>query len=108
MKALLTGALLLTSLTGHAICNREAQLVGTVKDLKVFQADKIQPDHFTFKIKLGYKNTYWFEPSITCALWEDEAEAATISILGIPTLKNGDQISGVLIFDEALQVYRIE
>lgn len=101
---------LLTSfpLLTFADCNREAQFIGTVTNFMNYPKQENELSHYSYKIKLGHKGNYWFQPSLSCALWEDELEKATISGIGFPNLAEGDAISGILIFDQDLQIYRVE
>lgn len=89
---------LLISFSAFADCNREAQFVGTVKNLKTYST------HFTFQVQLGR----WFQPSGVCPMWEHELEEAVVKIEGIPAITDGDEISGVMVFDVNAGEYKID
>lgn len=88
----------LLSLSAFADCNREVQFIGKVTNVQV------QPAAFSFQLKLGR----WFVPSMVCPMFEDEFEAAVIELAGTPAIAEGDEISGVLVFDQKSKSYRIE
>jgi hypothetical protein len=103
MKIILFIVMFIFSCSLFAQCEKhEAQFVGTVRALKMYQ------DHYTFQIKLGFKGDYWFRPSMMCPLWEDEAEEAVIEVAGAPQMKNDEEISGVLVFDLEKNHYFID
>lgn len=97
MKLALAFLISVFSISAFA-CNREAQFIGTVTKLKV--ADNA----FSFQLKLGR----WFVPSMVCPLFEDEFEAAVINLPGSPRIADGDEISGVLVYDVATDSYIID
>lgn len=107
MKFTILLALLAFSFSSFA-CNREAQFIGTVKNLSYQPATATTVEHFSFQIKIGFNGNYWFQPSGVCPMWEDEAEEAVIKEAGMPSIKNGDSISGVLVFDQKLQDYKVD
>ncbi len=98
MKLILVSLLTLVSLSAAATCNREVQFIGTVTNLSVGDSG------FSFQLKLGS----WFSPSQTCPLFEREFESAVIELPGSPDLVDGDEISGVLVYDQATQSYKID
>ncbi len=98
MKKFILLMLIFSSFSVMADCNREVQFVGEVTNLKTKSAS------FSFQLKLGK----WFSPSIVCPMYEDEFETAVVEILGKPLISNGDEISGVLVFDQKTQSYRID
>jgi hypothetical protein len=98
MKTVLLMMILLTSSIAFADCNREAQFVGNVKNLKT------KSTSFSFQLGLGR----WFSPSIVCPMDEEEFVSAIVEIEGKPLIANGDEISGVLVFDQKTQTYRID
>ncbi len=98
MKLILATFLTLVSLSAAANCNREAQFIGTVTNLSVGEST------FSFQLKHGS----WFIPSQTCPLFEQEFESAVIILPGRPNLIDGEEISGVLVFDQATQSYKID
>lgn len=98
MKKIILLTLLFSSFSAMADCNREVQFVGIVRNLKAKSAS------FSFQLKIGK----WFSPSLVCPLYEDEFEAAVVEISGKPLISNGDEISGVLVFDQKTQSYRID
>lgn len=98
MKAVLFLVASLFAMSAMA-CNPEAQFVGKVRELKTFEGPK-----FTFQVKL----TRWFQPSMVCPMWEDEVESAVVEMDGTPSIKNGDEISGVMVFDVKTQKFHID
>lgn len=98
MKKTIIFALFLLTSMSWADCNREVQFVGKVRNLKT------QTARFSFQLSLGN----WYSPSIVCPLYEDEFVEAVIEIEGKPLIANGDEISGVLVFDQKTQTYRID
>lgn len=89
-------------------CNREAQFIGTVRNVSYNPATETTIEHFSYQIKLGHNGNYWFRESGVCPMWEDEVEAATIEEAGKPSVKDGDMISGILVFDQKLQDYKVD
>lgn len=89
---------LLFSFSSFADCNREAQFVGTVKNLRIYSS------YFTFQVQLGR----WFRPSGVCPMWENELEEAVVRIEGTPAIRNGDEISGVMVYDVNTGDYKID
>ncbi len=85
-------------------CNREAQFMGYVKNLKTYPATYLVPEHFTFQVKLGRH----FLPSLVCPMWETELEEAVVTIKGRPSISEGDSVSGVMVYDVKDMSYRIE
>ncbi len=104
MKSLLVLLFAFTSFTAFADCNREAQFIGSVTNLKYKAATESSRESFTFQVRLGR----WFAPSMVCPMWEDEVESAVLKIEGFPSIMDGDEISGVLVFDQATNSYRID
>jgi hypothetical protein len=102
--------ILAASLTFSAFadCNREAQFIGTVKNIKYFPAQEGSIEHYSFKIQLGHSDNFWFRPSIVCPMWEDELESAIIFEAGRPGRTAGESISGILVFDQEIQGYRLD
>jgi hypothetical protein len=98
MKTILVMMLLLTSSITFAECDREVQFVGSVKNLKT------KSTSFSFQLSLGR----WFSPSIVCPMDEEEFTSAVIEIEGKPLIANGDEVSGILVFDQKTQTYRID
>lgn len=98
MKTFLLMIILVSSSTAFADCNREAQFVGNVKNLKT------KSTSFSFQLSLGR----WFSPSIVCPMDEEEFISAIVEIEGKPLIANGDEISGVLLYDQETQTYRID
>jgi len=89
-------------------CNREAQFVGTVTNVTHFPKTEQNVEHFSYKIKLGFRGDYWFRTSIVCPMDESELEAATILEAGSPSKNIGDKVWGVMVFDQKLQDYRLD
>jgi hypothetical protein len=89
-------------------CNREAQFLGTVKNVKYFPQTERTVEHYSYQIKLGHAGDYWFRESIVCPMDEQELEAAVIQVAGAPNKKAGDKIWGVLVFDQKLMDYRLD
>jgi hypothetical protein len=98
MKLLFVAMFLLTSAVAFAECDREAQFIGNVKNLKVSQ------DSFSFQVSA----TRWYVPSIVCPMDESEFENAVIELPGKPLVSNGQEISGVMVFGQSTQSYRID
>ena len=107
MKLTILLALLAFSFSSFA-CNREAQFIGTVKNLTYQPAKETTVEHFSFQIKLGFNGNYWFQPSGVCPMWEDELEDAVIKEVGSPSIANGDVVSGVLVYDQKTQDYKVD
>ena len=70
MKTFLLMMILVSSSTAFADCNREAQFVGNVKNLKT------KSTSFSFQLSLGR----WFSPSIVCPMDEEEFISAIVEI----------------------------
>jgi hypothetical protein len=104
MKSIFTLLFLILSFSVFADCNREAQFIGSVKNLKYKAATESSRESFTFQVRLGR----WFASSMVCPMDESEAESAVIKIEGFPSIVDGDEISGVLVFDQETQTYRID
>lgn len=105
MKLILALLISLFSFASFASeCNREAQFMGYVKNLKVYPATYLVPEHFTFQVRLGRH----FLPSLVCPMWETELEEAVVTIQGRPEISNGDYVSGVMVYDVKDMSYRIE
>lgn len=96
--------IVMLSFSAFANCNREAQFIGTVKNITSHTTLEGGRSYFTFQVGLGR----WFAPSMVCPMWEDEVESAVIKIEGFPSIVDGDEISGVLVFDQKTQSYRID
>jgi uncharacterized protein (TIGR02588 family) len=88
----------LLAFSAFADCNREAQFVGTVTNIKVL------PGSFTFQVTATQTPT----ASAVCPMFEEEVAAAVIEVAGTPSISEGSQISGVLVFDDATQSYKID
>jgi hypothetical protein len=97
MKYLILSLFCLGSLSALADCNREAQFIGKVRNLRMTERT------FTFQVAI----TRWFVASSICPMDESELESAVIELQGIPSIKNGQEISGVMAFDQGTQSYRI-
>lgn len=97
MKLALAFLISLFSISAFA-CNREVQFIGKVRNVQVTESS------FSFQLKLGR----WFVPSMVCPMYEDEFESAVITLPGSPRIANGDEISGVLVYDEATDTYKID
>lgn len=104
MKSMFALLIVMLSFSAFADCNREAQFIGTVKNVISHSNVEGGPASFTFQISLGR----WFAPSMVCPMWEDEVESAVIKIEGLPSIVDGDEVSGVLVFDQKTQSYRID
>jgi hypothetical protein len=98
MKRLFVAAFLLSTVSAFADCNREAQFIGKVKNLKMLESS------FTFQVGISR----WFVPSMVCPMHEDELQEAVVEIQGKPSIKNGDEISGIMVFDQETQSYKID
>jgi hypothetical protein len=98
MKYLILSLFLLGSVSAFANCNREAQFIGKVRNLRMNEQT------FTFQISISR----WFVTSAVCPMYEPELESAIIEIEGIPSIEDGQEISGVMVFDQKTQNYRIE
>jgi len=92
---------LLVALNAFAACNPEAEFFGKVKNVKRLTLNNNVMT--TFQIKL----TGPIRPSMLCPLQEQEIEAATLSAPG-ERLKNGDEISGIIVLDQATGIFHIE
>ena len=103
MKSLLLTFPLLFSLSALADCQREAQFIGTARDVKDVVAANGEVVT-AFRIKLAG----WFQPSMVCPMHEDELESAVVELDYLSSLNEGDSVSGVLLFDEAQGRYRLE
>lgn len=104
MKSMFALLIVILSFSAFADCNREAQFMGSVKNVKYKAATESSRESFSFQVSLGR----WFAPSMVCPMWEDEVESAVIKIEGFPSIVDGDEISGVLVFDQKTQSYRID
>jgi hypothetical protein len=98
MKYVIACFFLLGALSAFADCNREAQFIGKVQNLQVAERS------FSFQVAI----TRWFIASSVCPMHENELEAALIEVEGIPSVENGEEVSGVMVFDQNTQTYRIE
>ncbi len=108
MKLSLVLLLLAFSFSSFAECNREAQFIGTVRNLIVKAATPTTIENYSYQIRLGHNGSYWFSASGVCPMWEDELESATVEVAGKPYFANGDAVSGVLVFDQELQDYKLD
>jgi hypothetical protein len=88
----------LFTLTAFADCNREAEFIGKARNVVV------KEHSFSFQIKLGN----FFHVNALCPLFEEEAQEAVIEVQGRPHISEGSEVSGVLVFDESTQTYRID
>lgn len=104
MKSIFALLIVMLSFSAFADCNREAQFMGTVKNVKFIAATEGSSAKFSFQVSLGR----WFAPSMVCPMWEDEVESAVIKLEGYPSIVDGDEISGVMVFDQKTQSYRID
>jgi hypothetical protein len=104
MKSMFALLIVMLSFSAFADCNREAQFIGTVRNVISHSTTEGNAANFTFQVSLGR----WFAPSMVCPMWEDEVESAVIKIQGLPSIVDGDEISGVLVFDQETQSYRID
>jgi hypothetical protein len=105
MKRLILILAAIFSLSAFGNCNREAQFMGTVKNVNYFPAQEGRIEHYSFEIEL---DPQWFRPSIVCPMSEAELENAIIYEAGLPKRANGDSISGVLVFDQKIQNYKLD
>jgi len=85
-------------------CNREAQFIGKVINLKTAKSSSKAEDHFSFQIKIGSH----FLPNLACPMLETEFEEAVIKVQSLGGIKSGDEISGILIYDLETMSYQIE
>lgn len=97
MKALLAMIFVVFSFSALA-CNPEAQFIGKVKELKVYDS------YFTFKVQA----TRHYQESGVCPLDIVSFEDAVLSYPGTPSIKNGDEISGVMVYDVATDSFKID
>lgn len=104
MKSIFALLIALFAFSAFADCNREAQFIGTVANVKYKAATETSKEYFTFQVRLGR----WFAPSMVCPMDDIEAEEAVIKIEGFPSIVDGDEISGVLVFDQKTQTYKID
>lgn len=98
MKLLFVMLFALTSLTSFAACDREVQFIGTVRNLSVHE------NSFSFQVDFGR----WFVPSMVCPMDEAEFYNAVIKLPGSPSISEGDEISGIMVFDQKTQSYKID
>ncbi len=103
MKIFIASLVLLSSLSALA-CQREAQFIGKAKNVQFVTDDFGYTLRTTFQIKL----TNWFQPSMVCPMDESEAEQAVVELQGYADLKDGDDVSGVLVFNEKFGTYSVE
>ncbi|MBY0515877.1 MAG: hypothetical protein K2P81_03140 [Bacteriovoracaceae bacterium] len=103
MKAFIATLVLLSSLSALA-CQREAQFIGKAKNVQVITDVDGNSVLTSFQIKL----TNWFQPSMVCPMDEVEAEEAVIEVPGVFYISEGQEISGVLVYNEQLGTYSIE
>lgn len=87
----------LMSLSAFADCNREVEFFGKARNVVVKEKS------VTFQIKFGN----FYHVNELCPLYQEEAAQAVIEVKGL-SITEGEEISGVLIFDQATQTYRIE
>ena len=104
MKSLFAFLIVMLSFSAFAECNREAQFMGTVRNIVSHSTVEGSPAHFSFQVSIGK----WYAPSVVCPMWEDEVESAVITLEGMPSIVDGDEISGVMVFDQKTQSYRID
>lgn len=104
MKSIFALLIALFAFSAFADCNREAQFIGNVTNLKYKAATETSREYFTFQVRIGR----WFRESMVCPMDESEAQSAVIKIEGFPSIEEGDEISGVLVFDQETQTYRID
>ena len=96
----LSSAILFSALSFSAFaeCNREAQFIGTATNVKVLAGS------FSFQIKLISPSS----ANTMCPMYEEEVESAVIEMLGTPGIPEGSPVSGVLVYDESSQSYKID
>ena len=98
MKTLFASILIAFSFSALANCNPEAQFIGKVSKLKVYES------HFTFQVSI----TRHFAASVVCPMFEGDLENAVLAYPGKPSIKNGDEISGVMVYDVASDSFKID
>ena len=104
MKTLIASIITLSSLSAFAAwpieCKQyEAQFIGTVSKLKVYE------NHFTFQVQ----PTRFESQSVVCPLSNvANIEDAVLAYPGKPSIKNGDEISGVMVYDVASDSFKID
>ena len=87
----------LMSLSAFADCNREVEFFGKAHNVVVKEKS------VAFQIKFGD----FYHVNELCPLYKEEASQAVIEVKGHSIIE-GEEISGVLIFDQETQAYRIE
>lgn len=98
MKSLIAMILVVFSFSALACNPEEAQFIGKVSNLKVYE------DHFTFQVRI----TRNYSPSRVCPMQDNDLESAVLSYPGKPSIQNGDEISGVMVYDAASDSYKID
>lgn len=97
MKTFIASLLTFASVSAFA-CNPEAMFIGKVRNLTTTTTG------YSFQVKIGN----YFSPSGVCPMWEPELENAVIFESGVPSIQDGDAISGVMVLDETTGLFRIE
>jgi hypothetical protein len=103
MKILSIFLVLFLSAGAFANCNREVQFIGNIKNLKSLTKSSDEIKKYSFQLSIGR----WFVPSIQCPMDENEFENAVVTIETLQQLSSGDEISGVLVYDEDEKKYCI-
>ena len=109
MKAFLVLSLLLVSSLSHAksqSCSGhlEAQFIAEVSNLTFSPAEAGNIEHTEFMLK----NFHLFNENALCPLDIDLAARAVISIQGTSQLSEGQQISGVLVYNPQTNSFYIQ
>lgn len=79
-------------------CNPEAQFIGKVKELKIYDS------YFTFKVQ----PTRHYVESGVCPMDIRMFLEAILTYPGTPSIKNDDEISGIMVYDNATDSFRID
>lgn len=83
----------------------EAQFFGAISNLNYFESEAGQVQHFTYQIKIDEQKT---TQNSLCPLDIEAASSYVWWNQENPGLKDGDIISGILVFDKLNGTYSIE
>jgi hypothetical protein len=109
MKSLIAIALLISSqyaLACGADGESEARIVGKISNLNYsFDSDAGQMEHFTYKIKIDASRVV---QNPKCPLDIKAASQYSYWQQGAPSVQEGQEVSGVLVFNSKTNVYYVK
>jgi hypothetical protein len=107
MKLFLLSVISVLSVNAHAIecTGGEAQFIGQYTRVQVVKAQGSTPAYKSF----GLKNFRLYNESMVCPLDISDALSAQISIWGTnEQIKEGSEVSGILVYSSVTDTYTID